>query len=119
MPGLGEVLVAAPAASAAGDQHAVAGGGQVGEGLSGRVVVGQRAHRNLQNQILAGMAGAVGTFAVAAAIGPEFAVVPVTEQGVVVRIGFEVDAAAVAAIAARRSAAGDVLFAAEGHAAVP
>jgi len=55
---------------------------------------------------------------VAAAIGFEFAVVAIAKQSVVVEVGFEVDAAAVAAVAAGGAAARNVFFAAEGHAAV-
>jgi hypothetical protein len=56
------------------------------------------------------MAGTVGAFAVAAAVGFEFTVVAVTQERVVVRIGFEINAAAVAAIAAGRAAARNVFF---------
>ena len=54
----------------------------------------------------------------AAAIGLEFTIVAVAEQRVVIQIGFEIDAAAVAAVPARGTAARHVFFAAEGHAAV-
>jgi hypothetical protein len=43
------------------------------------IVEHQRADGNLQDHVLAGMAGAVGAFAVAAAIGLEFAIVAVAE----------------------------------------
>jgi hypothetical protein len=55
---------------------------------------------------------------VAAAIGFEFAVVAIAKQSVVVEVGFEVDAAAIAAVAARGTAARNVFFAAESHAAI-
>src|SRR5271163_298441 len=48
----------------------------------------------------------------------EFAIVTVTQQRVVVRIRFDVDVAALAAIAAGRSAARDVLLPAKRDAAV-
>ena len=67
---------------------------------------------------VAGMAGAVRAFAVASAIGLEFAIVAVAQKRVVVRIRFEINAAAVAAVAARRAAARNVFFAAERDAAV-
>ncbi len=54
----------------------------------------------------------------AAASGFEFAIVTVAQQGVVVRIGFDVDVAALAAIAAGRAAARDVLLPAKRDAAV-
>ena len=54
----------------------------------------------------------------AAAIGFEFAVVAIAKQSVVVKVGFEIDAAAIAAVAAGGAAARNVFFAAEGHAAI-
>ena len=54
----------------------------------------------------------------AAAVGFEFAVVAVAQQRVVVGIGFEINAAAAAAIAAGWPAARNVLFAAKRDAAV-
>src|SRR5208282_4097328 len=118
MPGLGEILVAASAAAAFCDQHALAGGGQVGDGFAGLVVEGDRAERNLQDHVPAGVTGADGAFAVPAAVGFEFAIVAVTQERVVVGIRFEVNAAAMAAVAARRSAARDVLLPAKGDATV-
>src|SRR5467141_804744 len=117
VPGLGKVLIAASTASTVGDQYALARGGEIGYGRA-LVVEHQRADGNLQDHVRAGMAGAVGAFAVAAAIGLEFAVVPVAEQRVVVWIGFKIDAAAMTAIAAGGTAAGHVFFAPEGHAAI-
>ena len=54
----------------------------------------------------------------AAAVAAEFAIVAVAEERVVVGISFDENAAAIAAVTARGAAAGNVLFAAEGHAAV-
>src|SRR5712692_7241224 len=78
----------------------------------------QRADGNLQNHVLTGMPSAVRAFAVAATIGLEFTIVAVAKQCVVVRIGFEIDAAAMPAVAAGRTAARHVFFAPEGNAAV-
>src|SRR6266403_1773842 len=64
------------------------------------------------------MAGAVGAFAVTAAIGFEFAIVAVAQQRVVVGIGFEVDAAAAAAVSAGGAAAGNVFFTAKRDTAI-
>ena len=66
----------------------------------------------------AGMAGAVRAFAVASAVGFELAIVAIAKKRVVVGIRFEIDAAAVAAIAAGRAAARDVFLAAERDTAV-
>src|SRR5258706_2078201 len=118
VPRLGEVLIAASAASAMRDQNALAGLGEVGDGFVGLLVVRNGANRNQQRHVVAGVASAVRTFAVAAAIGLEFAVVAVAQQRVVVGIGLEVDAAAAAAIAAGGSAARNVFFAAKRDAAV-
>ncbi len=64
------------------------------------------------------MAGAVGAFAVTAAIGFEFAIVAVAQKRVVVRIRFEINAAAVAAVAAGRTAARNEFLASKRNAAV-
>jgi len=118
VPRFCEVLIAAPPAATVRDQYALARAGEIGDGRAALIVEHQRADGNLQNHVRTGMAGAVRAFAVAAAIGLEFAIVPVPEQRVVVRISFEIDAAAMTAVAAGRTAAGHVFFAAEGHAAV-
>ena len=96
-----------------GDQDALAGRGEVRDGFAGVFVVGDRAYRHEQSHVVAGMAGAIRAFAVAAAVGFEFAVVAIAQQRVVVWIGFKVDAAAGAAIAAGRSAARNIFFATE------
>ena len=119
MPGLGEMLIAAPAASALRDQDALAGLGQVGDLFAGILIGDNRADRDGQNHVRAGMSGAIGTFAVASAIGFEFAIVAIAQQGVVVRIGFQINAAAMAAVAAGRPAARHEFLAAERDAAVP
>ena len=85
VPGLRKMLVAATAASAVRNQHALAGRSQVRHGLAGLLVESQRADGNLQNHVLAGMPGAVRAFAVPPAVRLEFAVVAVAQQGVVVR----------------------------------
>src|SRR6267154_3809068 len=98
MPGLGKVLIAPPTATSVCDQHSLARGGEIGDGRA-LLVERQRADGNLQDHVLTGMPGAVGAFAVAATIGLEFAIVAVTKQGVVVGIGFEIDAAAMPSVA--------------------
>ena len=87
--------------------------------FAGLFVKDQRADRNLQNHVRAGMPGAVGAFAVAPAIGLEFAIVAVAKQRVVVDVGFEKDAPAMAAVAAGRTAARHVFLAPERDAPVP
>jgi len=64
----GEVLVAASAASAAGDDDGLAGAAEVVDQLAGVVVVEQRADGDFEGGVFAGLARAVGAFAVAAAL---------------------------------------------------
>ena len=61
---------------------------------------------------------AIGTFSMAPAIGPEFAIVAIPQQRVVVWVRLHKDVAAVSAIAARRSASRNVLLPAKSDAAV-
>ena len=101
MPGLGEVLIAAPAAPALRDQHALPGPLSRSASSSSPVSIeDHRADRNLQDHVVAGVAGAIRTFAVPPAVGLEFAIVAVAQQRVVVGIRFQINAAAVAAVAA-------------------
>ena len=118
MPGLGEILIAAAPASTLRDEDALSWHGKIGDGFAGLFVVSERADGNEQDHVRAGVAGAVRSFAVAAAIGFEFAVVAVAQKRVVVRICFDVDIAAVPAVAAGRSAARDVLLPAKRDAAI-
>src|SRR5258705_5774596 len=119
VPRLGKMLIAAAAVSSVRDQNALSRCGEVGNDLVRVLIVRDGTNRYQQRHIVASLACAVRAFAVTAAIGFEFAVVAVAQQRVVIGIGFEVDAAAPAAIAAGRAAARDVLFAAERDAAVP
>src|SRR5262249_9446163 len=118
VPGLGEVLVAATTAAPMRDPHALAGGSEIGHRFAGVIIEDQRANRNRQNHFLAGVPGAIGAFAMAAAVGFELAVVAVAEQGVVVGIGFEIDAAAVTTVATRGSATRHKLLATKRNATV-
>src|SRR6266478_2929015 len=109
MPGLGKVLIAPPTA---GQRVLIAHGGRA------LLVERQRADGNFEDHVLTGMPGAVRAFAVAAAIGFEFAIVAVTKKGVVVGVGFEIDAATMAAVPAGGAAAWHEFFAPKGDAAV-
>ncbi len=64
------------------------------------------------------MTGAIRAFAVPAAVRFEFAIVAVAKERVVVGVGFQVDAAAVAAIAPGRAAARHEFLAAKCYAPV-
>ena len=112
VPGFGEILIAAPAASAVRHKHTLTGCHQIRQN-SAVFVEDQSANGNLQNHIRTGMAGAVGTFSVAPALRLEFTVVAIAQQSIVVGIGFNEDATAVAAVPAGRTAAGHEFFAAE------
>src|SRR5580692_715283 len=118
MPGLGKVLIATAAFTTLRNQHALSGYGQVGDGFASLFIVSERADGNEQIHVRPGMAAAIGTFAVPAAIGFEFAIVAVAKKSVVVGIRLEIDAAAVAAVAAGGAAAGDEFLASKRNAAV-
>src|SRR5690242_15498099 len=118
MPRLGKILVATPAASAFGDQHSLAGYREVRKNFVTIVIENQGAHGNLQDHVVAGMPGAIGAFPVATAVSLELAVVPVAQECVVVRVGFQQNASAIAAIAAGGAAPRDVFFTTKGYAAV-
>src|SRR5438876_9517995 len=100
------------------DQYALARRGEISNRRAALIVKGKRADGHLQDHVLARMAGAVGAFAVASAIGLEFAIVAVAQQCVVVRVGFQIDVAAMAAVTAGGTASRNVLLAAKSHAAV-
>src|SRR5215472_10574516 len=118
MPGLRKMLIPAPAPAAVGHKDALSRRGQISDRLAGLLLKYQRADRYLQNQVFAGMPRAIRAFAVTPALGPEFAIVAVAQQRVVVGIRFQIHAASIAAIAARRPAARNVFLAAKRHAAV-
>ena len=83
--GGGEVLVAASAASAAGDDDGLVGAGEVVDELAGVVVVEEGADGDFEGDGLAGVAGAVGAEAVAAALGLVLGVEAEVDEGVVAR----------------------------------
>src|SRR5882724_5842209 len=112
------MLIAASAFAALRHQDTLAGLVEVGDGFAGLRVVDKGADGDLKNGVGTGMAAAIGAFAVASAIAAKFAIVAVTQQGIVVRIRFNENAAAMAAIAAGGAAPGYILLAAEGYATV-
>src|SRR5579864_491799 len=110
--------VAAAAAAAAGNREALVGLRELENFVPGLVVVDDRSHRNFQNHIAAIASGFVRTFAVTSALRFVFGIETEMYQCVVALAGFHDDVAALAAIAARRSAARDKLLPPEGHAAI-
>src|SRR5260370_17285213 len=95
MPRFGKVLIAAATAATVRNQYALARRGEIGDGRAALIVEHQCAEWNLQDHVLTGMAGAVGAFAVAAAVGLEFAIVAVTEHPLVIRIALQQHAASI------------------------
>ncbi len=118
VPGFGEMLIATPAVTAVSDEHALAGSSQIGDSFAGAGVENDSADGDLQDGIFAGASRAIRALAVSAAVGAKFAIVAVAKEGVVVNVGFEKNATAVAAVAAGGAAARDILLPAEGNAAV-
>src|SRR5438552_1476928 len=118
VPRLGKMLIAASTAPSMGDQYALARRGEISNRRTALIVKGKRADGHLQDHVLARMAGAVGAFAVASAIGLEFAIVTVSQQRVVVWVGFKINVAAMAAVTAGGTASRNIFFAPESDAAV-
>jgi hypothetical protein len=116
--GRGEVLIAAATATAAGDDEALIGLGEVVDELAGVGVEEHGAYGNLEDGIFAVAAGAVGAHAVFAALAFVLGIEAEVDQGVVALADFEDDVAAVSAVAAGGSTAGNELFTAKGHAAI-
>ena len=116
--GGGEVLVAAAAAAAAGDDDFFVGVGEVVDELAGGFVVDDGADGHVEGGVFAGVAAHVGAEAVAAALGFPLGVVAEVDEGVVGERAAHKDVAAVAAVAAGGTAAGNEFFAAKGHGAV-
>src|SRR5882762_5123796 len=118
MPRFREILIPASPAPTLRHQHSLSGCGQICDGFSALPIEYQRSHRYLQKHVFAGMARAIRSFAMASAIRLELAIVAVAQQRVVVRVRFQVNAAAVTAVAARWSAARHKLLSTERNAAV-
>ena len=101
------MCVAEPAAAALCNQDTIAGMREVGDQpwrnvRRAGVVVDQRADRDLDFQVLAVSAGAVGAFSVPAARRFELGMEPEIDEGVDVRARDDVDRTAMAAVAAAR-----------------
>src|ERR1700722_3555844 len=77
-----------------------------------------RAHGDFQHRVFARSSVAVRPFAMPAALCLKFPVVAIAQQRVIVRICFDVNIAAMSAVAAGRAAARDVLLPTKRDAAV-
>ena len=122
--GRDEPRVAAPAAPALGDEHALAVLGEVGEQAQVSPVAGSFSKTSVpigtgDLEVVGRLAGAVGALAVLAAAGLELGVEAEVDEGVLGGSRDDVDRAAVAAVAAVGTAARDELLAAEAQAAAP
>src|SRR5215217_3632642 len=111
--------VAMPAMSAPSDPDPFVRFGEVVQHLAFLLVVYDRAQRNTNLQILAVLAMLIAAETVLSAPGAKDMVETEFEQGILVRIAKQVDAAAVTAIAPARTAARNKLFAAKGNATMP
>jgi len=116
--GGGKVLVATASAAAAGDDDLFVGVGEVVDEVAGVVVVEQGADGDFEDGVFAGGPGHIGAEAVAATLGLVLGVEAEVDEGVVGKRGLHEDIAAVAAVSAGGTAAGDELFSAECHATV-
>ena len=114
----GEVLIPASAAPAGRGPEALSGLRKIVDLFSGFQIVDHRSDRYLDGQAFAVASVAIRAFSVAALPGLEAVLVAKVQQRVHVRIAFEVDVAAPAAVAPARSPARDELFPPEGDAAV-
>src|SRR3979409_642512 len=104
VPRFGEMLIAAATPAAVRDKHPLARRSQVRDGLICFRVVYHCPYRNEQHHVVAGLPAAIGTFAVTATVRFELTVVAVTQQGVVVTVGFQINTGAMAAVATGRPA---------------
>ena len=113
-----EAQVAPAAVAALGEQHPLAGAGQVGDQRLAVLVEDLGADRHLEHDVVGALAGALRAAAGLAVLGEEMLLVAIVDQGVEAldRLGDHV--AAAAAVAAARAAELDELLAAEGDAAV-
>ncbi len=100
------------------DPQTLAGGDQVADQFAGVGVVGQGADWNDDFQISAAAAGAVGAHTVLATLSAKTPRVAVIDQSIEFRVGAQVNAAPVAAIAPVGATKRDVFLAAEADTAV-
>ena len=117
-----KVDVAAAAGASRRHDDALAGTGEVGDVVGGRLRLGveladDRAHGDAQHEVGAVAAVATRALPVRAALGAEVVLVAVVDERRELRVGLDDDAAAATAVAAVGTALGNECLAAEGHAA--
>src|ERR1700676_5377004 len=118
VPRFGKMLIASATAAAVRDKYPLARRSQVRDGLIRFRIEYHRAYRNEEHHVFARLPAAIGTFAVTATVGLKLTVITVTQQRVVINVGFQINARAMAAIAAGWAATGNIFFAPKRHAAV-
>src|ERR1700674_326707 len=118
VPRFGEMLIASATTAAVRDKNPLARRSQVRDGLIRFRIIDHRAYRNEQHHVFARLAAAIGTFAVTPTVGFELTVVAITQQRVVINVGFQINTRAMAAIPAGRTATRNIFFATKRHAAV-
>src|SRR5437588_1134544 len=99
MGGGREVLVAASAAPAVGNDHALVGLRKIVHQFAALQVVDHGAHWNFEHDVVARLAAAVGAFAVTSALRVVFWIEAEVDESVVRLAGFHDDVAALAAVA--------------------
>src|ERR1035437_8913927 len=114
----GEAGIAATAATAVRHHDAFVGMGEVMHHFAGHLVVNDGSDGHFQDDAFALAARFIGAFAVASALALVFGIEAEVYEGVVAFARFHHHVAAMAAIAARRTATRYELLAPEGHAAV-
>src|SRR5487761_1242419 len=116
--GGGEVLIAATAATAAGQHDALVGTLKVVDQFAGGFVINDGAHRDFQNNVRTFAASTVGAFAVAAALRLMFRIEAKMDERVVALTGLKNHVPAVAAVTAGRATAWNELLPAKSHATI-
>ena len=117
--GVAKFWLPLPPLPPAGHLEALPVAQQLAQHLAGVVVHDHGAHRHLDHEVLARLAGAVAAQAVLAALGGVDRLEAEVVEGVQAFVGDQEDRAAVTAVAARRAAVRDVLLAPERDAPVP
>ena len=119
LPGRGGKVLVAPAALAALQQRAgFPGGVHIRHHAAGLVIPDHRAHRHLDHQVFAPLAGATVGASVPAVFRRVLAFEAEVQQRMHVLVGIELDVAAVAAVAAVRAAVHHILLPVEGGGSV-
>jgi len=104
------IAVPPPAASTLRRSPTLAGFREIKKLFSAVCIENHRAYGDFQHRVFARSSVAVRPFTMSAALGLKFSVVAIAQQRVVVRICFDVNIAAMSAIATRRAATRDVLL---------